>query len=878
MSSFFKNRVRVAVASLLVAAVVGPAFSQSRNDSRATLRVLVLDQNGAALSGAAVTVNPESGGRFSATTNEKGEAVFEQLTATRCKVRIEAKGFEPGETDRFALKSGLTQIEVRLEVARLLEQMEVTRNKQEKKTDPNGNAFSNVLTEDQIAALPDDPEEFEQAIRSLAGPGAVMRVNGFRGGKLPPKSQIREIRFKLNSFAAENHEAGTIAVDILTKPGTSEWGGTLNFGFRDEALAARNVFAPVRGPEQLRRTAFSMEGPIWHKRTSLFLSGDATQSFDSKTIVVALPDGPLNGVITRPSRTLNLSARFEHLVRGSHTLRGEYQRNAAKRENLGAGDFNLPERAYSTDQTEHVLRLAESGLAGKRLFNELRFQTRWNDGAIEPLSSSPAVIVLNAFSAGGAQVRSDRRSTEMEIFDGVDFSSGKHAMKAGALVELGNYDSLNQQNSGGTFTFASLDAYDAGQPTTFAIRTGRPRVKYNTAQFGWFWQDDMRVRKDLTVSLGMRYEAQTHVADWNNFAPRAAMSWSPFRDGKTTLRAGAGIFYDWFNGETYEQTLLVDGVNQRDRIVQNPGFPNPLSGGTETVLPPSRIESDPAMRLPYIAAASLSVERQLPGQLQLRSNYSYQRGVHLLRGHNVNAPAGESGRPDPAAGNVNRVESTANSTRHMLHVSLDRKFSSRLFFSAVYVLSNVTDETDGPLTLPADNFDLRAERGPSVGDTRHRFFAITNVGLPRGLRLGTIFSASSGTPYTITTGFDDNSDTVSNDRPAGVGRNSARGTGQYNLSARLSWGFGFGTREGPATSRATVKVVRAGDSDILGQLGSIRGSGNQRYRTELYLQASNLLNHANLTNFTGVQTSPFFGHATAALPARRFEAGLRFSF
>ncbi|HEU4391230.1 MAG TPA: TonB-dependent receptor, partial [Blastocatellia bacterium] len=730
MSGVINNGVRSGLALLLIMlfiiAVVGPTFGQSRSEGRAALRVLVLDQSGAAVAGASVVVNPDSAGKLSSTTNEKGEAVFEQMPVARCRVRIEAKGFEPGETERLALKPGLTHIEVRLEVVRLVEQLDVTRSKQEKQTDPRGNGFSNVLTEDQIAALPDDPEQFEQAIRALAGPGAVMRVNGFAGGKLPPKSQIREIRFKLNSFAAENHEAGMIAVDILTKPGTSDWRGALSFGFRDEALAARNVFAPVRGPEQLRRTAFSLDGPIWRKRTSLFLSGDATQSFDSKTIVAALPDGALNELITRPSRVLNLSARFEHLVSGSHTLRGEYQRNAAKRENLGAGDFNLPERAYTTDQTEHLLRLSETGLLGERLYNELRFQTRWNNAAIEPVSSLPAVIVLNAFSAGGAQVRSNRRSTEVEVFDGVDFSFGKHAMKAGALIEFGRYDSLNQQNFTGTFTFASLDAYNAARPTTFAIRTGDPRVSYNTAQFGWFWQDDMRLRKNLTASVGVRYEAQTHVRDWNNFAPRASLTWSPFRDGKTTLRAGAGIFYDWFTGETYEQTLLVDGVKQRDRIVQNPGYPNPFGGGTGSILPPSRIERDPAMRLPYISAVSLGVERQLPAMLQLRANYSYQRGVHLLRGHNINAPADDSGRPDPATGNINRVESTANSSRHMLHLGLDRQFSKRLFFTTGYMLSKVTDETDGPLSLPANNFDLRAERGPSAQDTRHRFLAVTN--------------------------------------------------------------------------------------------------------------------------------------------------------
>ena len=114
-------------------------------------------------------------------------------------------------------------------------------------TNPNSASFSNVLTADQIAQLPDDPEEFENAINQLAGPGSQIRVNGFRGGKLPPKSQIREIRFRLNPYAAENHDAGFGLVDVITKPGVNSWHGSLNVGFRDEAMNARQVFAPFRG-------------------------------------------------------------------------------------------------------------------------------------------------------------------------------------------------------------------------------------------------------------------------------------------------------------------------------------------------------------------------------------------------------------------------------------------------------------------------------------------------------------------------------------------------------------------------------------------------------------------------------------------------------
>src|SRR5207253_5520232 len=117
--------------------------------------------------------------------------------------------------------------------------------------------------------------------------------------------------------------------------------------------------------------------PLWRNHTSLFLSADGNSAYESKTIVAALPDGNFSDVIRRPSKTLNLSARIEQILTKTHTLRAEYQRNANRLDNLGVGDFDLPERAYTNDAAEHILRFADTGTIGKRLVNEVRFQTRW---------------------------------------------------------------------------------------------------------------------------------------------------------------------------------------------------------------------------------------------------------------------------------------------------------------------------------------------------------------------------------------------------------------------------------------------------------------------------------------------------------------------
>ena len=866
------------ILSLLVALALAAQVVAQVKTNEASLRVSVVDASGAAVVAARVELKTTDGKSAALDTNERGEALFAQLGAGRYHLHVEAAGFVSQDVDEATLKAGGNRVEVRLEVAGVKEEVAVGRDKRERATDPRGDSFSTILTEDQLAALPDDPDEFEQALRSMAPPGAPLRVNGFRGGRLPPKSQIRQVRFRMNPYAAENHEADFASIDITTKPGLSAWHGALNFGFRDESLNARNAFAPVRGPEQNRRAGFSLDGPLWPKHTSLFLSADALSAYDSKTIVAALPEGNFNDIFRRPSRTLNLSARVEHALTKSHTLYAEYQRNANRQEGLGVGNFDLPERAYLSDQSEHILRLSDMGMLSKRLVNEVRFQARWNELGMRSTSAEPAALVLNAFNRGGAGIGGARRAREFEITDNLDLVFGPHSMRAGLLAEAKHYASDDTRNANGTFTFASLDDFRAGRPTTYTQRVGDARVSFNQLQLGWYWQDDWRIRKNLTLSYGLRHEFQSHVGDRNNFAPRVGVAWSPTKDGKTTLRAGAGIFYDWLASETYEQTLRVDGARQQDIVIRNPGYPDPLSGGSSIPLPPGRITLAPDLSMPYVEQTSFGVQQQIGNFTRFFANYFYQRGVHQLRGHNINAPLAGIGRPDPAAGNINQIEATANSTTQGFMVNVNTGDPRKGFMLGVnYFFSKTVNESDGPLGLPANNFDLRAECGPAADDVRHRMFVLLNTNLLAGFRLGAMFRASSAPPYNITTGFDDNGDSVSNDRPAGVGRNSARGAAQWDASTRLSWGFGFGKPREQAGGTPRLVRIRGDGSDALGQVPSL-GGNNRRYRMEFYVQAYNLFNHVNRVNFAGVETSPFFGTATAAQPGRRMESGLRFSF
>jgi hypothetical protein len=277
--------MRTFAGSLVVLLWVVSASAQTPR-ADATLRVTVVDPSGAVIVGADVRV-----GDATIATGVRGDAAFDALAPGRYTIHVESPGFEPSDARDVRVRAGENRREVKLAIAKLAETVQVGRDARERASDPRSDAFATVLDQQQIDELPDDPDEMEQALRDMGGPGTVLRVNGFRGGRLPPKGQIQQIRFRRNMFAADTHEPGFVSVDITTKPGLDNWRGGTNLGVRNDALNARNAFAPVKGDEQHERYGFSLNGPLWKKHTSLSLSADGVDAFDSKTIVAALPSG-----------------------------------------------------------------------------------------------------------------------------------------------------------------------------------------------------------------------------------------------------------------------------------------------------------------------------------------------------------------------------------------------------------------------------------------------------------------------------------------------------------------------------------------------------------------------------------------------------------
>jgi hypothetical protein len=411
-------------------------------------------------------------------------------------------------------------------------------------------------------------------------------------------------------------------------------------------------------------------------------------------------------------------------------------------------------------------------------------------------------------------------------------------------------------------------------------------------QAGVYIQDDIRVRKNLSLSPGLRYEVQTHLRDYGAFGPRMGVTYAPFKSGKTSLRASWGIFYDWFGSSIYEQSLRVDGFRQQELIISNPVYPNAGSAGV--VSSTNKYLVDPNLSMSRNQRLSAGIDQTFTPRLRISATYSYTMIDHAFRGENLNAPV-NGVRPDPNFANVIRVLSDGEGRAHSLQVNGSWQFAApsaalqaarfnirRGSINLNYGTSHVRNNYDGAFQTPASG-DIANEWGPSNGDIRNRVGISINSSALKNLNVGMNASAASGSPYNIITGRDDNGDLIFNDRPAGYERNAGRGQGTWNVNANLSYNFTFGHNKnaapgggmpsgpimimGGGVARAIETMVRAGMQAPPG-----------RYRMSIFISAFNVTNHANKFGWVGNMQAKNFGSYTALQGVRQINIGVNFGF
>ncbi|MBA3351977.1 MAG: carboxypeptidase regulatory-like domain-containing protein, partial [Blastocatellia bacterium] len=402
-----KNFLRLALFTFLFS-ILG--FAQQPG----SLSGQIQDTLGAAVVGATVTTVSPDGVEKTATSNQRGEFSITGLAAGAYTVRVKAPNFALYENTEIVIAAGQREeLVVPLTVEGVEEQVDVSSSGGVS-TDPQNNAGATVLKEKDLEALPDDPDELEAALQALAGPssgpnGGQIYIDGFTGGRLPPKESIREIRINQNPFSAEYDRLGFGRIEILTKPGSDKFRGNAFFNFNDESLNSRNPFALNRAAGQLRFFGGNVSGPIQKGRSSYFLDVN-NRDVDNNTVVNAVVLDPLLNAVPFqqefqvPNRRLSFSPRVDYAINDKNTLVARYSFTRASVENQGIGNFSLPSRAYATKSVEHEFRLTETMIINPTTINETRFEYEWEKREQNGDNSIPTINVSDAFTGGGAQI------------------------------------------------------------------------------------------------------------------------------------------------------------------------------------------------------------------------------------------------------------------------------------------------------------------------------------------------------------------------------------------------------------------------------------------------------------------------------------------
>jgi hypothetical protein len=873
------NRALTVALALFIAS---PVLAQT-STTDAQLRLVIVDQTGAVIPAATVTVKQAAGEPVVFVSDEHGVATS-ALTPGAATVQVEFPGFLPFEAP-LTLRRGATNETVTLEIEGFTQEVTVTASA----TEASNTASTTTLSQEEIDALPDDPEELAEALSAMAGPGgASFMMNGFSGGRLPSRDQIRSIRIRQNNYAADNHDAGRAQIEIITRPNTS-WGGNATANFGGDMFNARQPQQTVETPSQERTMQFGVRGPLVAGKTSFNFNVNNNSRYNSNPIIAIDEFG---GRITDSVRATNgqsgFAAGLEHTLTANQSLLLNFQRSENEGLNQGVGGFNLPERASTRLNDSNQFRARVQSVIGKTRLNELRVQVTRSTSEAFSLSSAPTLVVQDAFTRGGAGVNSRSATNRFEIADNFDFSVGRrHQMRVGVLVEGAYLSNFDERNAAGTWTYRTVEDFLANRPQQFSQRLGTVDTSFSQYQAGFYWSDEYRLHRDLTLGFGVRNEIQSRIDDALNLMPRIGFTWAPFGSQTSAIRGGYGIFYDWYETGLYDQTLRVDGVTVRDirvSCLEDNGFCadvdalDPTSAAVRMTAG-GRIQASEDLSMPRVHQASIGYDRQLTPAITLQTSYQMLRGENQMRSRNVNAPV-DGIRPNPAFGDITQFESTGRSESDRLTIGTRFRLATTaaqqpLMFNVNYTLGREKNFADSATSLPSNSLNPDLDWGPSRGDIRHRVQLQANVPMLFGVRGNFNLNVASGVPYNMTTGIDNNDDGVFNDRPEGVERNSLRGDATWGLNLNLSKRFTLGAAPTPVTRQAAQQQRGFGGP------GAGAGQGAQGGRTssvELFVQAQNILNHVTKTGYTGNLSSPFFGTATSVGAPRDINVGLRFNF
>lgn len=896
------------LASVFISSV---AYGQALNT--ATIRGQVLDQSRAAITNAQVVVtNNQTGVHRETTTDEKGNFTCASLPLTGgYTVLVSQSGFAAEEVTDVTLQAGeAATFEITLNPQG--ENSVVTVYGTTEGVRSDSPQLSNRLDLQKIDNTPILGRKvtslvlLDSAIRPARGTGDLFLnntlfvangsgrrqtgfiVDGSTGddawGRQSiftniPFSAIQEFTILTNGFSAEFGRTTGGVVNLVTQSGTNTFHGDLLGLFRPGGIQARQPLATRQTEDELAQVSGVFSGPIIENRTHFLVS--AEYSHQDRDAVITSPLAP--GLFTGTYKQGLFLARLDHQLNNRNALEFKlnFDRFSDTNPSDAVGGVALPSSARIFRRRAYEAQLSETAIVSDRIVNEARLQFQLGS----PITQFEPVMPSTQYLRPGISTEGESRSAKLQnrqfqFADTLSIVAGKHIVKVGGDVVYTSSGGFGQEFGGGFVlgqitlnpgVLTPIGQLQARDVQRFSQSFGNADYTVRQTLSSVFIQDDIKLRSDLTLNLGLRYENQSLTDDHNNIAPRIGFAYNIGGDTKTVLRGSYGIYYSQLRANIVAGFKISGptGVFTFSAAPGQLGFPDnllPLSGfPAGAVLPPRDIQVRPgdgeflsqffdvsklrgypdALLNPYTQLWSLGVERELGQKWFLRVDYVGQHTIGIDRPVDLNSPAAfvrtrpgqvrsaaeaDATRPiKPVPNGYRRILATINegaSNYNALQINLNKRFSQNFSVLASYTYSNSinTVEPDAPGQDPTDATMLgKPERARSVLNQTNRAVISGWYQLPLRFTVGGVASLASGRPYNITTGLDNNGDGSTADRPVVngfiLGRNAGKGTPVYDVGMFVEHTFKL-----PA----------------------------ERVKLSLRAEAFNLFNHNNIVGRNGV--------------------------
>ncbi len=887
------------------------------------------DESGAALPGVSITArNVDTGFERTATSDATGLYRLNLLPLGAYDLTAQLQGFAGVKRGGLRLQVGETlTVPIALKVAAVEETVTVTADAPA--VEVTRSLSATTVNEAAISSLPINGRRFQDFV--LLTPGAVVEnqrggtaisgqrginssyaidgasydnpfFGGIKGGERSnlaytiSQEAIQEFQVSNAGYSAEFGRSGGGVVNAVTKTGTNDIHGSAFWYFRNEGLQADDPFG--RPPTDYRQHQFggSLGGPIKKDKSHFFLAYD--QQIRENPFVVdfgpASPQGAPGfegeeGTFQQTNDIWTALARIDYRVNESNNfwIRYNWSNNEGKN-GISTNPTTFAEAASSLEKdSQHTVVAQLSTVLSPNLLNEVRIQFSREDRPREPNTTDPTITVSGLGGTGRVTfLPSLETDDRYQIVDNFTMQRGNHSFRLGFdLNFLHVAQPFFLSRSGGEYRFNSVADYittvNTGQQRWRDFRQGfgRADVDFWQKDIAFYLQDTWKVKRNLTLNYGLRYEAQFQPTpdepnpnlpqsdqipdDTNNIGPRLGIAWDPWNDGKGVVRLNAGVFFSRTPALLLVSPFTNNGAAQLQLTFTptsagRPTFPNILTAPPSGVATPRTDANvfDPDFQNPRTLQLSAGIEREVLKNFSLGIDYVYNQGRNLERLFDINISPSSTlaadgriryvnPRPNLRFNRILEAQSTAESDYHGLTLSAKRRFSAGeqwynrgLQFQAFYTYGRSKDDDSNERNFSGlfyqDFENLEAEYTWSTNDVRNNFVANLTWNFAWDVQLGAIFVARSGLPYSHLANQDLNNDgDFGNDRQfvngVDTGRNSFRQPSFKRFDIRLQ------------------KSVKLGGAK----------------RLDLAIDVFNLLNSDNL--FVNTTNSNFLGPTTGSI-------------